>query len=72
MRKRGQATALANKCYGGSRPADAWTLDVTSQGYKHTFMIPKLCGNLALVSSQKVEEPEEGRSTDLSARRHLL
>lgn len=57
IRKSGEPTFVRDACWVGESDFGAWTFNVTSQGYQSHFIIPKACGNLSLVSEEKIPEP---------------
>jgi hypothetical protein len=54
MKRAGKPAIVQNVRWSGRTPFDAWTFDVTDGGYKYTFLVPKVCGNLTLLSSTAV------------------
>jgi hypothetical protein len=50
FKRRGTPVVEYNARWVGSQPFDAWTFSVDNAGYTYTFAVPKVCGNLTLVS----------------------
>jgi len=50
FKRRGTAVVEFNARWVGRQPFDAWTFTVDNAGYSYTFAVPKVCGNLTLVS----------------------
>lgn len=60
-RKKGVVTSFGPVCMASNKTYDAWKFDVTVDGMlettTHTFVIPKVCGNLALAETKKTVKP---------------
>ena len=60
-RKKGVVTTFGPVCMASKKVYDAWKFDVTVDGMLketiHTFVIPKVCGNLALAGTKTVVKP---------------
>lgn len=60
-RKKGVVTSFGPVCMASEKTYDAWKFDVTVDGMlkttTHTFVIPKVCGNLALVGTKMAVKP---------------
>ncbi len=60
-RKKGTVTSFGPLCMAGKKSYDAWKFDVTEKGELedkiHTFVLPGVCGNLALVSTKTFRKP---------------
>ena len=54
MKRAGKPAIVQNIRWSGRAPFEAWTFDVTDGGYKYTFLVPKVCGNLTLLSATAV------------------
>ena len=63
LREKGAVTSNVNKCYAGKQPFDAFTFSVESNGRRWRFAIPKICGNISLLSSEELPPPH--RAADL-------
>jgi opacity protein-like surface antigen len=50
LKRAGTPDVLRNVRWSGRRPFDAFQFTVESAGYTYTFVVPKVCGNLSLVS----------------------
>lgn len=63
FRRAGQPVVFHQKCYGGDGPFMGWEVTVESNGTRSTFAMPKVCGNIAMLQSERVaaviEEPPE-------------
>jgi hypothetical protein len=51
MKRAGKPAIVQNVRWSGREPFEAWQFDVTDGGYKYTFLVPKVCGNLTLLSA---------------------
>ena len=51
MKRGGTPAVVKNIRWGGRAPFDAWQFDLTANGYTYTFLVPKVCGNLTLLSA---------------------
>jgi hypothetical protein len=51
MKRAGKPAIVQNVRWSGRAPFEAWQFDITDGGYKYTFLIPKVCGNLTLLSA---------------------
>ena len=51
MKRAGKPAIVQNVRWSGRQPFEAWQFDVTDGGYKYTFLVPKVCGNLTLLSA---------------------
>jgi hypothetical protein len=60
LRKNGAPMLLRDDCWGGAQPFEAFAFDVESDGRLWHFVVPKACGNLALLGS----EPLSGSAAD--------
>ena len=60
-RKKGAVTTFGPVCMASKTEYDAWRFEVTVDGPMektiHTFVIPEVCGNLALVGTRSVPKP---------------
>jgi hypothetical protein len=60
-RKKGQVTSFGPLCMAGKKTYAGWTLEVTESGLMedriHTFVLPAVCGNLALAGTRTVVKP---------------
>jgi len=60
-RKKGVVVSFGPVCMASKKVYDAWKFDVTVDGMLeetiHTFVIPKVCGNLALAGTRTVVKP---------------
>jgi hypothetical protein len=54
MKRAGKARIVQNIRWSGKQPFDAWTFNLTDGGYTYTFLVPKVCGNLTLLSAVAV------------------
>src|SRR5215831_11420118 len=50
FKRRGTPVVEFNARWVGPQSFDAWTFTVENAGYMYTFAVPKICGNLTLVS----------------------
>jgi hypothetical protein len=50
LKRAGRASVLRNVRWTGRQSFDAFQFTVEANGYNYTFIVPKICGNLALVS----------------------
>src|SRR5215475_3309326 len=50
LKRSGTPGLLRNVRWVGQQPFDAYQITLEAAGYSYTFVIPKVCGNLALVS----------------------
>ncbi|MGH9319023.1 MAG: hypothetical protein ACRD3V_03925, partial [Vicinamibacteria bacterium] len=57
VRKRGIAQPTAPIRWAGSAPFEAFEIRFESNGQMHRFLIPKACGNLALVAMTPIAPP---------------
>jgi hypothetical protein len=51
MKRAGKPAIVQNVRWSGRAPFEAWQFDITDGGYKYTFLVPKVCGNLTLLSA---------------------
>ncbi len=51
MKRAGKPAVVQNVRWSGRAPFEAWQFDITDGGYKYTFLVPKVCGNLTLLSA---------------------
>ena len=51
MKRAGTPAISKNIRWSGRQPFDAWQFDVTDGRYAYTFLVPKVCGNLTLLSA---------------------
>jgi len=51
MKRVGKPAIVQNVRWSGRAPFEAWQFDITDGGYKYTFLVPKVCGNLTLLSA---------------------
>ena len=51
MKRGGKPSIVQNLRWSGRAPFEAWQFDITDGGYKYTFLVPKVCGNLTLLSA---------------------
>ncbi len=60
-RKKGKVTSFGPLCMAGKKKYDAWRFEVKEKGAMedriHTFLLPGVCGNLALVSTRSIPKP---------------
>jgi hypothetical protein len=56
MRSKGVPHLVRDDCWGGSKPFEAYAFEVESKGRRWYFSVPKICGNLALMSSEPLAE----------------
>jgi len=54
LKRSGRPGVLRNVRWTGRQPFDAFQLSVQAGGYNYTFVVPKVCGNFALVSQTAV------------------
>jgi hypothetical protein len=54
LKRTGRAGVLRNVRWTGSQPFDAFQFSVEYSGYNYTFVVPKICGNFALLSRAPV------------------
>jgi hypothetical protein len=54
MKRVGKPAIVQNVRWSGKAPFEAWQFDITDGGYKYTFLVPKVCGNLTLLSATAV------------------
>jgi hypothetical protein len=57
LRKDGEVGLLRNDCWGGAEPFAGYAIDVESKGRRSHFVVPKACGNLALLGSEALPPP---------------
>jgi hypothetical protein len=63
-RVNGTPDLLKNECYGGAEPVDAWAVDVESRGRRWHFVVPAVCGNVALVGSEALPAQQAQAQTE--------
>src|SRR5262245_5021278 len=51
MKRGGTPAVVQNIRWSGRQPFDAWQFTLTDGGYTYTFLVPKVCGNLTLLSA---------------------
>lgn len=56
LRNRGKADIVRNIRWGGKKPIDAWQFIVDDMDKTYTFMIPRICGNLTLITAEPSRE----------------
>ncbi|MCD4748816.1 MAG: porin family protein [Thermoanaerobaculales bacterium] len=60
-RKKGRVTSFGPVCMAANKTYEAFELEVKEEGLLedkiHTFVVPRVCGNLALVSTRTVVKP---------------
>jgi len=54
MKRAGKPRIVQNIRWSGRQPFDAWQFTLTDGGYTYTFLVPKVCGNLTLLSAVAV------------------
>lgn len=54
LKRSGTPDVLRNVRWAGRQPFDAWQFSVTQGGMSYTFVVPKICGNMSLVSENAV------------------
>src|SRR5215468_7568900 len=54
LKRAGRAGVLRNVRWTGPQPFDAFQFSVEYNGYNYTFVVPKICGNFALLSRTAV------------------
>ena len=54
LREKGQATVARNVRWGGPKPFPAFQFTVEDGGVAYSFIVPKACANLSLVSAMPV------------------
>jgi hypothetical protein len=50
MKRAGTPSIVKNVRWSGRTPFAAWQFDLTANNYTYTFLVPKVCGNLTLLS----------------------
>src|SRR6516162_2233888 len=50
LKRAGRASVLHNVRWTGAQAFDAFQFSVEANGYSYTFVVPKICGNFALLS----------------------
>jgi hypothetical protein len=53
LKNAGKPEIIRNVRWSGSKPFDAWFFDIDDGETLYHFMLPKACGNLTLVSSER-------------------
>jgi len=51
MKRAGTPAIVKNVRWSGRAPFDAWQFNLTANNYTYTFLVPKVCGNLTLLSA---------------------
>src|SRR5215813_3587457 len=51
VKRRGTPTVLQNVRWTGRQAFDAWQFTVSASGTIYTFVVPKVCGNLSLLTT---------------------
>jgi hypothetical protein len=54
MKRGGVPTITQNIRWSGAQPFEAWQFTITDGGYTYTFLMPKICGNLTLLSAVSI------------------
>jgi hypothetical protein len=54
LKRSGTPALLRNVRWAGREPFDAFQFTVTSGGFAYTFVVPKICGNISLLSTVPV------------------
>jgi len=54
MKRAGVPTITQNIRWSGPQPFEAWQFTVSDGGYTYTFLMPKVCGNLTLLSAVSI------------------
>src|SRR5215813_9790224 len=54
MKRGGVPTITQNIRWSGPQPFEAWQFTITDGGYTYTFLMPKVCGNLTLLSAVSI------------------
>jgi outer membrane protein W len=67
LRYKGVAQMAVDKCWGGKESFPGWSLTVESNGRRWNFVIPKACGNLALMSSAALPPAVPERNVEAEA-----
>jgi hypothetical protein len=58
VKKGGVAVPTRPIRWAGADPFEAFEIRFESNGYNHRFLVPKACGNLALVAMTAIEKPK--------------
>ena len=56
LRNGGKADIVRNIRWGGKKPIDAWQFIVDDMDKTYTFMVPRICGNLTLITAEPSRE----------------
>ncbi len=51
MKRTGTPAIVRNARWSGRQPFEAWEFSVTDSGFTYNFLVPKICGNLTLLSA---------------------
>jgi hypothetical protein len=57
IKRAGRPAILQNVRWTGRQSFDAWQFTVTGSGMTYTFVVPKICGNLSLLSAVAAPQP---------------
>src|SRR5262245_29136244 len=57
IKRAGKPAILQNVRWTGRQSFDAWQFTVKSSGMTYTFVVPKICGNLSLLSAVATPQP---------------
>src|SRR5262249_24951174 len=57
IKRAGRPAILQNVRWTGRQSFDAWQFTVTASGMTYTFVVPKICGNLSLLSAVAAPQP---------------
>ena len=60
MKRAGTPAVVKNARWSGRQPFEAWEFSITDSGFTYNFLVPKICGNLTLLST--VSTPAGQRS----------
>jgi hypothetical protein len=56
LKRAGAPEVLRNVRWAGRRPFDAWQFTLTDGGGNYIFLVPKVCGNMMLVSADAIPD----------------
>jgi len=56
LRNAGKPDIVRNIRWGGKKPIDAWQFVIDDMDKTYTFMVPRICGNLTLISAEPSRE----------------
>jgi hypothetical protein len=57
LRTKGKPSIVRNTRWGGRQPHAPWEFTVEDSERVYTFVLPKICGNLALAESREKQKP---------------